>query len=109
MRPATGAPSTDSTPRRARWRHGAGAGPADADAAIDARTARFPPGRRSRRPSVALLLKAADLMDARIDAFIATGVAETGATPGWIGFNVTLAANMLREAASMTTQIAGLT
>ena len=46
-------------------------------------------------------------MDARIDAFIATGVAETGATPGWIGFNVTLAANMLREAASMTTQIAG--
>ena len=53
------------------------------------------------------LLKAADLMDARIDEIVATGIAETGATPGWLGFNVTLAANMLREAASMTTQIDG--
>ena len=84
------------------------AGLADADAAIDAAHRAFPawsalaPTERRR-----LLLKAADLMDARIDAFVATGVAETGATPGWIGFNVTLAANMLREAASMTTQIAG--
>ena len=34
-------------------------------------------------------------------------MAETGGTPGWYGFNVALAANMLREAASMTTQIAG--
>ena len=34
-------------------------------------------------------------------------MAETGATPGWYGFNVALAAGMLREAASMTTQIAG--
>ncbi|MGR5550877.1 aldehyde dehydrogenase family protein, partial [Vibrio sp. DNB22_12_1] len=33
--------------------------------------------------------------------------AETGASPNWIGFNVMLAANMLREAASMTTQIDG--
>ena len=84
------------------------AGVADADAAIDAAHRAFPawaalaPTERRRR-----LLKAADLMDARIDAFVATGVAETGATPGWLGFNVTLAANMLREAASMTTQIDG--
>ena len=33
--------------------------------------------------------------------------AETGATAGWAGFNVLLAAGMLREAASMTTQISG--
>ncbi|OJA77932.1 salicylaldehyde dehydrogenase, partial [Burkholderia ubonensis] len=84
------------------------AGAADVDAAVDAAHRAFPawaalaPTERRR-----LLLKAADLMDARIDAFIATGVAETGATPGWYGFNVTLAANMLREAAAMTTQIDG--
>lgn len=34
-------------------------------------------------------------------------VAECGATAGWAGFNVTLAAGMLREAAAMTTQISG--
>ena len=32
---------------------------------------------------------------------------ETGATGPWAGFNVMLAANMLREAAAMTTQISG--
>ena len=32
---------------------------------------------------------------------------ETGATAGWAGFNVGLAAGMLREAAAMTTQISG--
>src|SRR5471032_334006 len=46
-------------------------------------------------------------MDARTGDFIAAGVAETGAMPNWYGFNVMLAANMLREAASMTTQIDG--
>ena len=34
-------------------------------------------------------------------------IAETGATRGWAGFNVHLAAGILREAAAMTTQIAG--
>ena len=34
-------------------------------------------------------------------------MAETGATAPWIGFNVALAANMLREAAALTTQIGG--
>ena len=33
--------------------------------------------------------------------------AETAMTAGWVGFNVHLAASMLREAASMTTQITG--
>ncbi|MGI2229570.1 aldehyde dehydrogenase, partial [Burkholderia vietnamiensis] len=36
-----------------------------------------------------------------------TGRAETGAMANWYGFNVMLAANMLREAAAMTTQIDG--
>ncbi|AMR82449.1 aldehyde dehydrogenase [Cupriavidus nantongensis] len=81
---------------------------ADADAAVDAAAAAFPawaalpPGERRRR-----LLKAADLMDQRTEDFIRIGVAETGAMPSWYGFNVMLAANMLREAAAMTTRIDG--
>jgi acyl-CoA reductase-like NAD-dependent aldehyde dehydrogenase len=35
-----------------------------------------------------------------------SAVAEAGGAPMWYQFNVTLAANMLREAAAMTTQIA---
>ncbi|WER48941.1 aldehyde dehydrogenase [Cupriavidus sp. WKF15] len=82
--------------------------PADADAAVEAAAAAFPawaallPGERRRR-----LLKAADLMDQRTEDFIRIGVAETGAMPNWYGFNVMLAANMLREAAAMTTRIDG--
>src|SRR5450631_2824771 len=34
-------------------------------------------------------------------------IAETGATEGWAGFNVAIGASILREAASMTTQISG--
>ena len=81
---------------------------ADADAAVAAAARAFPawsalaPTERRKR-----LLAAADLMDARTAQFIETGVAETGAMPNWYGFNVMLAANMLREAAAMTTQIDG--
>jgi acyl-CoA reductase-like NAD-dependent aldehyde dehydrogenase len=81
---------------------------ADADAAVDAAAAAFPawsalpPSKRRMR-----LLKAADIMEARAGAFIEAGMAETGATANWYGFNVQLAANMLREAAAMTTQIDG--
>jgi acyl-CoA reductase-like NAD-dependent aldehyde dehydrogenase len=39
--------------------------------------------------------------------FAALMTAETGATAPWAHFNVMLASNMLREAASMTTQITG--
>ena len=46
-------------------------------------------------------------MESRAADFIAAGVAEAGGVPGWYGFNVMLAAGMLREAASMTTQISG--
>lgn len=54
-----------------------------------------------------VLLKAADLMEARQGDFIERMVAETGATAGWAGFNCMVAAGMLREAASLTTQIQG--
>jgi acyl-CoA reductase-like NAD-dependent aldehyde dehydrogenase len=81
---------------------------ADVDAAADAAAAAFPawsalpPTERRLR-----LLRAADIMDAHADAFIDTGMAETGAVANWYHFNVYLAANMLREAAAMTTQIDG--
>jgi vanillin dehydrogenase len=60
-------------------------------------------------PSVrrALLLKAADLMEGRTNDFIRLMLEETGATAPWAGFNVHLAAGMLREAAALTTQITG--
>jgi benzaldehyde dehydrogenase (NAD) len=55
----------------------------------------------------ALLLKAADALEAKTPQFIAAVGAETGATGMWAGFNVHLAAGMIREAASLTTQISG--
>lgn len=81
---------------------------ADARAAVTAAAAAFPawsktgPGERRK-----YLLRAADLLEARTPDFIARMGVETGATPGWAGFNAHLAANMLREAGSMTTQISG--
>nr|WP_314607632.1 aldehyde dehydrogenase [uncultured Janthinobacterium sp.] len=80
----------------------------DVDKTIAAARQAFPawaamlPG--SRR---ALLLKAADVMEKYRGEFVARGIAEAGGSPVWYQFNVTLAANMLREAASMTTQING--
>jgi acyl-CoA reductase-like NAD-dependent aldehyde dehydrogenase len=80
----------------------------DADLAVEAADRAFDPwsswgpGERRKR-----LLKAADLLEARAPDFIALGVAEAGGSPGWYGFNTLLAAGMLREAASMTTQIGG--
>jgi acyl-CoA reductase-like NAD-dependent aldehyde dehydrogenase len=54
-----------------------------------------------------LLLKAADLLEARTDDFIQTMIQETGSTGPWAGFNVYLAAKILRESAALTTQILG--
>lgn len=79
----------------------------DADAAVAAASAAFPawsrlaPNERRSR-----LLAAADALQARTAEFIAAA-GETGAMANWYGFNVKLAAGMLREAASMTTQITG--
>ncbi len=54
-----------------------------------------------------LLLKAADALEAKTPKFVEAVPAETGATGMWAGFNVHLAAGMIREAAALTTQIAG--
>jgi acyl-CoA reductase-like NAD-dependent aldehyde dehydrogenase len=86
----------------------AAASVADAQAAADAAAAALPAwsalGPNARR---GLLLKAADALAARAAEFIAAMAAETGATAAWAGFNVSLAAGMLREAAALTTQVAG--
>lgn len=80
----------------------------DASAAVKAAAAAFPSwsqtGPSDRR---ALLLKAADTMEAMTPDFIELGACETGATAPWIGFNCSLSAGILREAAAMTTQITG--
>ena len=81
---------------------------ADAVAAVDAAAAAFPvwaamgPGERR-----ALLLKASQALEAKGEAIAAAMAAETGASAIWAGFNVHLAAGMLLEAASLTTQING--
>jgi benzaldehyde dehydrogenase (NAD) len=80
----------------------------DAVAAVDAAAKAFPawaatgPGERR-----ALLLKAAQVLEAKGEALAAAMAAETGASGIWAGFNVHLAAGILLEAASLTTQING--
>ncbi|MCX4140682.1 aldehyde dehydrogenase [Paraburkholderia sp. SEWSISQ10-3 4] len=81
---------------------------ADARAAVDAAARAFVewsqtgPGERRT-----LLLKAVDAVAARESQFIKAMAEETGASPAWGNFNVHLAAGVLQEAASMTTQICG--
>ncbi|MDK1494102.1 aldehyde dehydrogenase [Sinorhizobium sp. 7-81] len=81
---------------------------ADAVAAVDAAATAFPSwaalGPNARR---AVLLKAADALAAKGDAFVAAMASEIGATEAWARFNVMLASSMLREAAALTTQVAG--
>jgi benzaldehyde dehydrogenase (NAD) len=55
----------------------------------------------------ALLMGAAVALEARKEEFIGAMMAEVGATAGWAMFNLMLAAGMIREAASLTTQIGG--
>jgi len=81
---------------------------ADADAAAEAAAAAFgiwsemgPSGRRG------ILNKAAELLEGKAERFAEIVTAETGATLGWGQFNVMLAANMLREAAALTTHVTG--
>ncbi|RKP53361.1 aldehyde dehydrogenase [Pararobbsia silviterrae] len=84
------------------------ASPEDAQAAVSAAAAAFEgwsrtgPGERR-----ALLSKAAHALEARGADIAAAMAAETGASGLWAGFNVHLAARMLLEAASLTTQING--
>ncbi|MFG6081194.1 aldehyde dehydrogenase [Paracoccus litorisediminis] len=80
----------------------------DARAAANSAARAFPawsatgPGERRR-----LLNAAADRLQERAGEFVLAMAEETGATAGWAMFNVKLASDMLREAASLTTQIAG--
>jgi acyl-CoA reductase-like NAD-dependent aldehyde dehydrogenase len=80
----------------------------DAVAAVSAAAAAFPAwsalGPTERRTR---LLRAADLLEQRAAEFSARMASELGATPAWSGFNVHFAAQMLREAAALTTQIKG--
>lgn len=98
--PVTGEPATIA----------AAASVADAIAAADAAAAALPawsatgPNERRR-----LLLKVADLLETRAADFATVMAAEVGASEGWVGFNVRLAAGIFREAASLTTQIQGET
>ena len=55
----------------------------------------------------ACLNRAADRLLERMDDFAETVIAETGGTRGWSDFNCRLAASILREAASTTTQLTG--
>ena len=80
----------------------------DARSAANAAAKAFPswaamgPGPRRK-----LLLAAADRLQEKGPEIVAAMAEETGATAGWAMFNVGLAADMLREAASLTTQITG--
>ncbi len=80
----------------------------DVNAACDAAAAAFPAwsetGPNDRRK---ILLKAADMLEAKAPDFIKLMIEETGATGPWSGFNVMFAAKLLREAACMTTMIHG--
>jgi benzaldehyde dehydrogenase (NAD) len=84
------------------------ASPADAVMAVEAAAEAFRtwsetgPGERR-----ALLMKAAERLEAKTPQFVEAVPAETGATAMWAGFNVMLAAGMIREAAALTTQVSG--
>ncbi|MDR3451575.1 MAG: aldehyde dehydrogenase [Rhodoferax sp.] len=54
-----------------------------------------------------MLMKASQALEAKAEAFATAVASEIGASAIWAGFNVHLAASMLLEAASLTTQING--
>lgn len=80
----------------------------DARRAADAADAAFPEwsalGPSARRQA---LLAAAAALESAAKDFTDRMQSELGATAAWAGFNVMLASRMLREAAALTTQIAG--
>ena len=88
----------------------AAAGAEDAIAAADSAERAFAswsksaPSERRR-----VLSKAADILETKTPAIIEAMAKEVGAATLWAGFNVFLAANLFREAASLATQIQGET
>jgi len=86
----------------------AAAGPEDVTAAVDAASASLddwmamPPTARRR-----IFLKAADLLESRMEEGVALMAGEVGGVRGWAQFNTMLAANILREASGAITQSKG--
>ena len=80
----------------------------DSNAAAEAAQAAFGSwalvGPTARRQ---LLLKAAQCLESRLEAYALAMNRELGATRAWAAFNVRLAGSMLREAASLTSQVCG--
>ncbi|MET9632895.1 aldehyde dehydrogenase family protein [Lentzea sp. NPDC006480] len=81
---------------------------ADVTRAVDAAQEAFPEW-AATSPSTKrrILLRAADGLEARTKEAIALMAGEVGGVSGWAGFNIVLAANMLREAAAAVTQPVG--
>ncbi len=77
--------------------------------AIAARAAAAQPAWGALGPNArrAVLVRAASALEARKDDFVEAMMGEIGATAGWAMFNLGLAASIVREAAALTTQIAG--
>ena len=81
---------------------------ADVKAAVSAAAHAFPiwaaigPGQRRD-----FLLRAAEKLVAHKKRFTECMISETGATEGWAAFNIDFGAALLKEAASITTQITG--
>lgn len=88
----------------------AAANVSDANAAVDSAQKAFQSwsltGPTERRR---LLNKTADILESMSPEFIDVMAKEVGASGLWAGFNVFLAANVFREAASLATQIQGET
>ena len=86
----------------------AAASPQDACAAAEAAAQAFPAWSRTgpgmRR---ALLMNAAQALQARLEPIAQAMARETGASRPWAEFNVHLGAGMLQEAAAMVTQASG--
>ncbi len=78
--------------------------PAIAEAAQKGFAAWSQQGPNARR---GVLIKAAAALESKQTEFVDAMMNEIGATQGWAMFNLMLAASMLREAASITTQIGG--
>lgn len=98
INPLTGAPASSAEAMKA----------ADMPA-IAARAAQAFPTWSALGPNArrAVLMKAAERLEARKDQFVEAMMGEIGATAGWALFNLGLAASMVREAAALTTQIGG--
>ncbi|MEM9840298.1 MAG: aldehyde dehydrogenase [Pseudomonadota bacterium] len=81
---------------------------ADVDRAVLSAQTAFPAwSEKGPSDKRAVLNACADALEARVEDFVAIGTSETGSTELWYRNNVKIAASMLREAASMTTQIKG--